>query len=299
MTVEILAQWSQAGMGGAEDIVRVDLDHPDRPETFARHTPGTTLQYPVVGAGLVGWYRLPVGGNVNTTPEQATLVVDGVGDVTLPAVTWDVDWATRSARWGAAGHATFTAPRLIIHAARRDAKWFGVPVSHWGTIETTLTGRPVGIIGRAPDATWTQGRSEPAVTNGLLAYVDSQGVWAKGRLIGREAGNPYDPVISPDGKRVAWLEQQTPTIFGFIPLGLPKWAVLVADIATGTRRTLVPGRTEVQTCNPHWLDDSTLIAAQNSGPGQPWLLVTIDVTSTRVDTITRPEHGSFTAPVKL
>ena len=76
MTVEILAQWSQAGMGGAEDIVRVDLDHPDRPETFARHTPGTTLQYPVVGAGLVGWYRLPVDGNVNTTPEQGTLTLD-------------------------------------------------------------------------------------------------------------------------------------------------------------------------------------------------------------------------------
>lgn len=295
--MEVLAQWSATGAGEAEDIVAVDLEHPDKVDTVAAHTPGTTLQYPVVGGGLVGWYRLPAGGNVNTTPETSQLVVDGVGDVRLPTVTWDVDWATRGARWGAAGHATFTPMRSIIHAARRDAKWFGVPVGHWGIIETTLTGRPVGI-GPKPDSMWTQGRSEPAMTDGLLAYVDSQGVWAKGRLVGREAGAVFDPVISPDGSKVAWLEQQTPAIFGFIPLGLPKWAILVADIATGARHTIVPGRAEVQTCHPHWLDDQTLVAAQNRGPGQPWQLVTIDVASTRVDVVSRPEHGSFLSPVR-
>lgn len=293
--MRILAQHSPGGVDGPEDIVAVDLDRPDQVEIVARHAPGTTLQFPLVdpidrftGRDLVGWYRLPTGGNVNLTPEKGVLVVDGVGDVVLPATARWTDGVVFGCRWGAAGHATFTPEGTLLHAARQDGAFLGLgfwQVSTWGTLETDLTGRPL--------RSWDRGKSEPAYTGRSLAWCEADGVHAGTRTFAPVAGRPFDPVISPDGTRCCWIENT-----GILPV---RWSVVVGDVATGARRVILPARDWWMTTNTRWLDDSTLIAGQfdPNASVKHWALVTIDTTTGQTTRLTAPEHGSFLCPVRL
>ena len=284
----IVAQHSPA-VTAPEDIVAFDLSRPSFRDILGHPDPGYTLQYPVVGAGLLGWYRLPAGGNVNLTPEKGTLVIDGVGDCRLSTATWNEGWLF-GCRWGASGHATITPRATVVHAARRDGKIIGWwPTTTWGIVETTLAG-----VTLTP---WVEGRTEPACTGTYSAWCQADGVHTSVGGVERTyppvKGMPFDPVVSPDGARVCWLE-----IEGLLPF---RSSLIVASTTTGVRTVVVPARDYWQTANAHWLDDHTLVSNQMdpNAPVKHWAVITVDVETTSVTTHTGPEHGNFLHPVRL
>lgn len=299
MGATVLAQW-QARHGDPDRIVSFDVERPDRLTDVAVPVAGTTNEFPFTDGHRVGWVNLPVGGNVNLTPERGVVTVDyqdgqGPTQVRLPAGTWDVDALLKKCRWGAFGHPTFTPAGTILGAARRDGTWWIFPASTWGLLEVDRTGQPVQP-GKRPDSSWVEGRFEPCYTGLSLAVTSSAGVHAGGRIFKPMVRNPFDPVVSPNGRLVVWLEQQQVSLFG-LPLGRPLCALIVGDLATGERRTVVPATDGWLTCNAHWIDDATLVAAQTNSPTGPWVLVTVDVPTGTVVPRTRAEHGSFLAPV--
>lgn len=268
---------------GPENIVAVDLNAPARLDDVARATPGTTLQYPVSNGVRIGWYRLPAGGNVNLTPEKAVFVVDEVGDVRLPVKSW-TDGLTFGCRWGANGHATFTPSGTILHAARQDGAFFGIiPVSTWGTLETDLFGKVIGKL--------TKGRTEPHYSGTRLAFTTTDGVVTPTRTFKPLTGQPFDPIISPDGSKVVWLE--------CLALFPARWQLVVGDVSTGQRTVVVAARDWWQTTHAHWLDDSTLICSQMDPTAsvKHWALIAVDASIGDVTVLTGAEHGSFLCPV--
>jgi len=287
----LAVQWSPTanGLNGPEDIAIVDL-RSERlsAEVVVRHDHGTTLQFPVVDQthNLFGWYKLPVGQNITTAPEQGVLVVSTIGEVSLPSTARWSDGPVLDCRWGAATHATFTPHGTILHAARRDGKFLNrpwLPTKTWGTVETNIFGEPIGK--------WESGKSEPSYTGNRLAWCESNGVHVGGCVFPPLEGRPLDPSVSPDGTRVCWIENAgTPPV---------NWSVVVAEIATGASRVVVPARDWWMITNARWMNDTTLVAGMfdPNATVEHWALVAIDVASGIVEVLTGPEHGSFLCPV--
>lgn len=301
--MEILIQITDNGTG--PNSSRIDsLDYTVATNTIvdqdvvATPAAGKALQYPVSAHGNLIYYEVGEGQNVNLNADAANIFVNGTKRLrpTIPGGFLNLLVMT----WGPAGHGALTPNNKIIHHARVERKLFGLlqyTEPTWFLVETdlTLSANSHRIIS-AKD--WV----EPSVAeDGRLTYIDKtfplggQHKVVSGGVKIPTPGFAFDPVVSPDGSKVAWLVLEgadgSTVLQNIFPV---KWSLFVSTISTPSPTRVVNGNTipGTLTSHPFWLDDGTLCATRLSNPFAPWRAIRVDVTTSVETFITEESLGS-------
>lgn len=287
----LYAQHSPVGVD-QERIVAFDLGSPGHLTSVSDPGASETHQYVVLdGKGGVGWYRLPKGANTNLNMDRAIFHWKGA-DVRLPADKWN-DGVVFGCKWWGNGHATITPSGTVLHYAMQLGALLGIlPAPTGGLLETTLEGVPIPQEGGRQRDGFIAKRAEPNYTGDLLTYTEGAYVVTPQRRFKKLGGSLFDPIISPDGKLVAWLE-----ILSQVPF---KHRWVVGDLANGETKIVAPVVNGWGLNHPHWLPDSRTLVTGRYDPNakvKHWALTTYDIDAAKPVLHSGPEHGDFLGPI--
>lgn len=255
---------------GLQEIVEVDRDRgvlrvmarpiteppvkpKDKPKVWTFQAPKTLED------GTLMAYRVEQGQQFNLASGSNELAVfDGPGGAPRILPRPVVKDGLMTTTWVQHGHATPTDHRTLIHAVVERDMWWIWPIplrQQWACVETDLQGVLTGykVLNRA-EPSWSEHGLTCIDPTGTGRIVTPRRIFDKASApIGSKSVGWFDPHLSPDGKKVVWLDVVT-----WLPVTS---GLIIGDVATGDMRYLIKPTTEMQT-DAMWESSEGLVGAR-------------------------------------
>lgn len=304
----ILIQRSKeaTGLGALESIIE-RFDVKTRRITPISTPPvGYCDQYPVGdGIGNIIYYRGPIGRNVNTNALDFDIVVNGF---VRSRPQWRESlFGALACSWGPAGHAAISpTEQKLIHSARVDKNllgrfdkdtgrlYGGLPFSQeWQIIETDFK-----LTASSQRTIKGKDNTEPNWSSAGITWIDKsqpQHYVCVNNIRIASPGLAFDPILSPDGSKVAWLVLEGRIGSSALEnLFNVNWSIYVSDIETKSIKQVVKAEPFVLNSHPHWYDDETIMWSRVYDDKSPWLLWTVNINNPKTaDKFTFDTDGSI------